>query len=252
MYDKQLQGTDLVRVILKNIHESLKWPWQIVMALALIKAVEKYADTLDLSSLTNPFDIIPAFFNINTIVFTSFVFIFIRFFFGDSRHLDLSYEETQYLHGLEKELKKYSGFKRLSDILLLLTHGILFYLMALHIDSIINYIALFILLLIFNIIWLFAQYLYSRASPYNIPELLIGNMDRYDPILYWAINNFFSVILISIFLFWSYKYAHIIALLLTIANSIIDFIITWKYYFPDLRQIHEESQKSYSTNNHRH
>ena len=52
---RRLTGTELVRAILENIHESLKWMWQIIMALALVKAVEVFSSTLFLSEVSNPF-----------------------------------------------------------------------------------------------------------------------------------------------------------------------------------------------------
>jgi len=105
-------GIDLVRAVLSNLHDSLKWLWLIVMGLSLVNAIEIYAKLLNPSDATNLFDLMKMFIAEPTIVFISFILIFIRFYFGDSRFLDLSYRETHYSRGLEMELDKYAGFKR--------------------------------------------------------------------------------------------------------------------------------------------
>ena len=45
--DEKLEGVALVRAILKNLHESLKWLWLIVMGLAIVNAIEVYSKFLD-------------------------------------------------------------------------------------------------------------------------------------------------------------------------------------------------------------
>jgi len=105
--NKTLTGTDLVRAILKNSHESLKWLWLIMMGESIVKAIEKYSSLLHPEDVDNLFKLVNIFLTKNSLVLISFIFVFIRFYFGDSRFLDLSYEETLFRKGLDSEIKKY-------------------------------------------------------------------------------------------------------------------------------------------------
>jgi len=240
--EDRLRGTQLVRVILENIHESLKWMWQIVMGLAFVKAVAVLASTLQLSSVKNPFDLIGIFCHEHTLVFTSFVLIFIRFYFGDNRHLDLGYEETQYHHGLEHELKKYGGVYRITDIFILITQGVFFYFLALHINDTRHYLYFYILLLGVNVIWLLFQFSLSYFHKRNQEELLIDGMNRYTPVLIWIINNFVFIVILASCVFYPKPTGTMIALIMTLFNSVIDLSLVWRYYFPNLLRIYEGSK----------
>jgi len=244
----RLTGSELVRAILGNIHESLKWMWQIVMALALVKGVEVFSSTLALLEVENPFDLVEIFFNEHSVVFLSFVLVFVRFYFGDSRHLDLGYKETQYHHGLMHELKKYSSWYRLTDIFLLVTHGVFFYFLSLHINDTRHYLYFYLLLLFTNVLWLLSQFACSHFSGRNQQEILIDGMNRYSPLLIWSINNIIFIIIVAACVFWKNPWGIYAALVMTLMNSLVDFKLTWKYYFPNLARIHKESQSQQSDN----
>lgn len=240
--EQRLTGTSLVRAILENIHESLKWMWQIVMALALVKAVEVFSSTLALSKVTNPFDLVAIFFNEYSLVFLSFILAFVRFYFGDSRHLDLGYKETQFHHGLMHELDKYSGAYRLADIFLLITHGVFFYFLSLHMNDTKHYLYFYLLLLFTNVLWLLCQFACSHIAGRNQTEILIDGNNRYSPLLIWSLNNIIFILIIAACVFLQQPWGAQIALVMTIVNSLVDLKLTWWYYFPDLARIHRESQ----------
>jgi hypothetical protein len=240
-----INGNEVVQAILGNIHTSLKWLWQIIMALALVKGVEIYVSSLESKIINSHFDSFVIFWDINTLVFGSFIFIFLRFYFGDNRYLDLSYLETSYSRGLENELEKFSGFKRFSDILLLLTHGIFFYFMSRFINNLSNYLFFFNFLLIVNVIWLFIQVGYKTDYGKDLgkKDVLIGRMKTYKPIAIWIINNITTLFVMFLIFFSSSENKYLIGLAVCIINSIVDFIFTWKYYFPDLKPIYDNFNK---------
>ncbi len=237
--NETLKGTALVRAILKNSHESLKWLWLIIMGESIVKAIEKYSSLLHPENVNNLFSLVNMFLTTNSLVLISFVFVFIRFYFGDSRFLDLSYEETLFRKGLESEIKKYSGRKMFFDILLLLTHGIIFYLMALVIADPLHYIIFFIVLLMANTVWLLAQIMVRVTNSRSYDEPLIGNLNTVFPMLVWIINNLIFQVIMSYMIFSSYSDKAIYALLASLLNSGFDFYFTWRFYFPPLNEFVE-------------
>ena len=239
MEKNKLEGIDLVRAILFNLHDSLKWLWLILMGFSLVNAVEVYAKLLNPQDAEKPFDLVKMFLVEPTIVFISFILVFIRFYFGDSRFLDLSYKETQYKRGLITELDKYSGVKRALDIMLLLNHGTFFYFMSFHIGNSTYYSYYFIVLMVVNVFWLLLQVLAGINAKYPEPDPLIGNMKGYRVLLTWCINNLLFAIIISYVIFSELPQGIKLCIGLTILNSVVDLCFTWKYYFPPLQILYK-------------
>jgi hypothetical protein len=242
----RLDGVYLIRAVLENLHDSLKWLWLIIMGLSLVNAVEVYARLLEPRNVENVSGLVNMFFVEHTIVFISFILVFIRFYFGDSRFLDLSYKETQYSRGLKAELDKYGGRKRALDIMLLLNHGIFFYFMSFYIGNPAYYSYFFVILMIVNVFWLLLQVIAGINAKYPEPDPLIGNMKGQRVLLTWIVNNLLFVIIISNVIFSELSQRMLICIALTIANSIADLCFTWKYYFPPLRELCE---RGYSEKN---
>lgn len=232
--DGLLGGGDLVFEILKNTHSSLKWVWQILMGLALANAIRVFSFAINPALIENPLDILGAFYCESSLVFFSFSLIFIRIFFGDSRYLDLNYLETQYHYGLKAELGSFNTIRRFFDIVLLILNGTLVFMLSQFINETNTYISLFILLMAANIVWLMLAFIIQRES--NKKEILIGGLKRNAPLLRWSINNFVFSVAVILWINHSPK-GTIIAILLTIFNSFADFLVTWPFYFPDLKKI---------------
>ena len=235
----KLDGIDLIRAILSNLHDSLKWLWLIIMGFSLVNAIEVYAKLLCPRNVENSFDLVNMFLAEPSIVFISFILVFIRFYFGDSRFLDLSYKETQYSRGLKAELDKYNGRKRTLDIMLLLNHGIFFYFMSFYIGDSAYYSYFFVILMIVNVFWLLLQVIAGINAKYPEQDPLIGNMKGNQVLLKWSINNLLFVVIISYVIFSELPHRIRICIMLTILNSLVDFRLTWKYYFPPLRDLYE-------------
>jgi hypothetical protein len=229
----------LTRAILKNLHESLKWLWLIIMGLSLVHAIEVYAELLDLRDAENPLDVAMMFITEHTLVFISFILIFIRFSFGNNRFIDLSYDEKQYRQGLKVELYKYSGRKRTFDIMLLLSQGIFFYFMSFHIGNSAYYSYFFVIFMVVNVLWLIFQLKSKINAKDPKPDLLIGNMSGSQVLENWCINNFLFVVIMVCIIASGLPYKVLICIGLTILNSVVDFCLTWRYYFPSLRDIYE-------------
>ena len=240
---EKLEGVDLIRAILSNLHDSLKWLWLIIMGFSLVNAIEVYANSLNPQDVTNPFNLVKMFAVESTVVFISFILVFIRFYFGDNRFLDLSYQETQYNRGLKAELYKYSGIKRASDIMLLLSHSIFFYFMSFHIDNSTHYSYFFIVLMVVNVFWLWLQVFAGINAKYQQPDPLIGNMQSSKVLLIWSMNNFVFASIICCMIFSGLPHRVGICIGLTILNSVVDFCFTWKYYFPPLLNLYEHDKK---------
>lgn len=236
---KAISPVELVREILRNTHESLKWVWLIIMALALIAAVENFTEVISAVPIEKPFDLLSMLSTIATLTFLSFLLVFVRFYFGDSRHLDLSYIETQFRYGIESEVKKYTGAKRALDIASLLLHGILFYFLAANLAAVEKYIYFFTVLLFANSIWLLVQLGFSSAltQGFGKAEAIFGDMKRYGVLIFWPVNNLVFGTLLILVTFSSIPYRLYWGLGLTVLNSIVDFSFAWRFYFPNLSRI---------------
>jgi hypothetical protein len=241
MEKNNLEGTDLVRVVLRNLHDSLKWLWLVIMAFSLVNAIEVYTKQYNLQDLKNPFDLVKnMFFTEHTVVLISFIFIFIRFYFGNSRFLNVSYEETLYRRGLEIELDKYSGLKRTTDIMLLLSQGILVCIMSFYIGNSDYYSYFFVIFMVINVFWFLLQVFFNINARHQEPDPLIGNMKGQQVLVRWCANNFLFIILIICVISSECPIRTQIYIGLTILNSVIDFRLTWKYYFPPLLEIYNK------------
>ncbi len=112
--------------VLKNLHGSLKWYWQVVMGLAIVKAVDMlYTST------------VPKICDESVIAGLCFFLVFLptfaRFYFGDSRALDKHYIEYQKWQSINEKSIILSRVLRIImglDVLLLMLIGICFVFMA--------------------------------------------------------------------------------------------------------------------------
>ncbi len=120
--------------VLRNIHGSLKWFWQLIMGFALINAISGgYQTVFPLNRSVHR--------NFTPLVLGSLVFLplFLRFYFGDVRYLDERYLEHRRWQPLDRYFadlsSKLSRLRFWLDVLLLFMHGLFFMVMALSISS---------------------------------------------------------------------------------------------------------------------
>lgn len=246
MFDDPI-NRNRIKKVLDNIHESLKWTWQLIMGFALITAVDGYFNYLHGSSSIIDGTLIHYFFGL-------FIFTFIRFLFGNNRYLDERYvefffqieklDDEKKLRYLRERTQKLSGLRRLYDILMLLSTGILFVMLGKTLNGQIElFISFYVKLMILNIILLFISIVWNFSIEVNASDpaysdrlnffLGIWQYEKYPAI--WIINN---MICLFIFLFLDYVHFFLKKELLFITifyiNSLIDISLTWKFYFPKI------------------
>lgn len=233
--------------VLRNIHESLKWTWQLIMGFALVCAVGEYFNAIKanttMSIANQP----------HHLFFLLFILTFIRFLFGNDRYLDERYiefmfkiddlEETQRDTYVEERTHKLSGKRRLYDIIMLISTGVIFVILGKSLgtdkDSFVNcYIALMIANICFlaiSVVWnVFIEIGHRQTQKTTIQIIVsIYNYERY-PII-WIVNN-----LVCVFIFLLSERLHMFDRYLVFAsvfclNSIIDLCTTWKLYFPPIK-----------------
>lgn len=232
-----LDGVEMVKAILKNLHQSLKWLWQFLMAVALVNAFRCVGEGIP-GTMTTTESLVGT-----TLALLSFIGCFIRFYLGDSRYLDLSYLETTYERGLESEIHKFSPTKRLMDVVLLLSIGGVFFIMSGFLTQITQYLFGFVILMLVNVFWLVVQLVWRQVrdgrSDYgttNTASPLTGGMKADDPLRIWVVNNVISMLLVMIAITLGWP---IVGLIITLVNSVFDFYYTWPYYFPSLIKIRD-------------
>jgi hypothetical protein len=214
---------------LKNCHETLKWIWVIVMALAVERAIETFIFYIDPNTGA---EIVKDWQHIHlndALLFIIFIVTIVRFYHGDSRYLDRTYLESQ-LRAVDPKL--YSARNRFTDFYLLLIHAFLFYVLAASQRNFSLFFLTYTTLILFNSIWLGIMYL--RAP--NKKDV------RYPR--NWAINNIIHVCLfVGLYLLTNRleaSYSHIVFFTLVISNTFLDYFTTWPYYFP---RVEEETQE---------
>jgi hypothetical protein len=279
--------------ILENTHDSLKWLWQVSMGSALAissyTAFEAFIYISRGSAESEKYFLVQDYFDPKGVAIISilsylFVFLplFIRFFYGDNRYLDLHYIELRDL--TKKDLfyfrdagHRYSGASRFLDIALLMSHSIVFIFMGKSIVYPDLFSSLVIVLMGANICWLLFVIYRNRnnTKKYFITsngseslalnavsntQKLYGNVETRsicrsrDWVLWrWAMNNLAHLVLVVGILLLvyggkisveEYMYAFIVIML---SNSVLDFILTWEFYFPRLDELMKLSKMEQSS-----
>ena len=235
-----LDPRETLNEVLKNLHGSLKWYWQVVMGLAMVKAVDTLYGLLFVSREGEPLVLL---------LFTfAFLPTFIRFYFGDSRYLDAHYIEHRKWRPVAEYLvdtqKKISTVRMLLDITLLMVIGIAFVFMALSLSRPDIFYSTYLALLLFDVLWLVgAQRLdkNQRKTP-----IVVAEQDKNAP-RFWVRNNLIRAIPFMMpCLFWYFSYPpvqidllrmsvqQVILIALCITNSYFDIQFVKGYYFPKL------------------
>jgi hypothetical protein len=274
---KQERAKELVDSVLANTHESLKWSWQVVMGFALYTAVqETYHAMTSRPPMSTPELTLCS-------VIASFVFLptFIRFFYGDNRYLDLHYSELRQwnsLEGYERDLEtSLSKSRRLVDVLLLLSHGIVFAFLALAIPKPEMFFCFYGVLLLINCFWLYIvvrmnERIVIEPNGSGVKDLLRGlalhemeqrttSFPKRDAAArYWIKNNLWHLVIFVLLylartspLEWNlvatwhrqaFLYLYVAA---CVSNSAFDLYYQWDFYLPKLDEVYREARKEAAT-----
>lgn len=227
--EQKKRQKEQLKLAVKNIHQSLKWLWQLMMVLSLLLATSTiYSNIFSQSSA-----ILPFFFFI-----LGYLPVFIRFYFGINQYLDTQYLQPSQATSFEDyllEIKlKLSKTRRLLDILLLLSHSIVFVFWAHSIATIPVFIIFYVVLLVLNITFL---YLFKVTA-----DRRNKNFSTTDPApAFWIKNNLIHLFILTFVVLiadWlgatnSLWYA-LVCLTLLASNSAFDLRHTRFYYFPNL------------------
>ncbi|MBS4049719.1 MAG: hypothetical protein KGZ69_00755 [Methylomonas sp.] len=232
--DEQLKTT------LRNIHNSLKWLWQIVMGLSLAAAGKAYAESL--VNLQSGIEL--------HFLLVLFVLTFFRYLIGNARYLDERYVEFIYdidgmEEGPEKEkfikerTSKLSGRRQLFDYAVLTVTGIMFLLLGNLVTNPNKFTNVYLFLYFINIAFLVISVVWNTYIEKNKDSLAMAlvfksySYEKYPVI--WIINN--SAFLALYYLLLEYfpiNLAFYFFVIIFIANSLVDIYFVWEMYFPKL------------------
>lgn len=215
---------------LERLESNYKLIYTIIMSAPLLLAMEILLVTQNQQTGFLQFKNIADFTARDGILFVLYLIFYTRFFLGDLRYLDLKYLEHQ---NEDSYLERYSSSSRLIDFFSLTIHAIFFYALAASITNLKYFYFITLIILLLNAGWLSIIYFATEQS----------NRERYEnrSSIKWAINNLFcSLALVAYLCFYSTNlYSNKTLMFFSIilgANSILDFILAWKMYFPRLKE----------------
>lgn len=204
-----------------SVLHSLKEIVSIVMGLALTNSIlalitgSHYTSVAKLSNLP-----------LTAVLYTIVLIVnIVRFYHGNMRHMDALYGQparraARSTHGSLGNL----GL----DFSVVFLESILFAVISFYASHKSDYVLLFLVLLGADLLW-------------NLVTLQEGSDDRdVSHTRGWMVNNFLAVMAVLILYFASKGHSHHRLLLnlgvVAIAiNTIVDFVISWKFYFPTLK-----------------
>lgn len=168
-------------------------------------------------------------FLVEIILLFIYLAVYIRFLLGDFRYLDLKYLQ----HQNESEyIQRYSPLSRFIDFGSLIIHAIFFYILATAISNFTQFYMILIMLLTINSAWLL--FVYWTTSKENRQRL--ESKSSFG----WAINNIVCSLLLLIFFQYADNFESfssvIVFLAIVLANTIVDYALAWKMYFPKIQE----------------
>lgn len=239
-------GLEKRRTEMKHAHDAIRIVFAVIMAVALKRAVE---------TTFNP----PAGAEVKTLsmftageiaVFLVFLVTIARFFMGDMRHLDTTYLDP-IMGTKEADPGETRPLNRFLDFYLLLTHGIIFFYMATSIASTRYFFFLYTFLILFNTFWLVLVTVLgaktidsSRAIEEWRKRGMVGFLRTRPPQIRWALNNtFFGGLFVIVLVYGSLLSFPLLIpfVALALANSAVDYFLTWEFYFPPFEVLDEPS-----------
>jgi hypothetical protein len=191
----------------KRSVDSLQRLYTVVVSLAVTEALRRL-----LSSGTGDYT--------RWLIFASFVVTVVPFYHGANRHLDVSY--------VTEERKAKPGALMI-DFVFLFIEGILFFALAVRIDSRDIFYTLLAVLFLLDVFWIGFTYI-SRTN----------EEDRASGYVKWAIMNLVAGAAIGVSIwsnifgsFWANETAKDVALVsITISRTVLDYILQWHFYYP--------------------
>lgn len=161
-----------------------------------------------------------------------FLSLYIRFFLGDLRFLDMKYLEKQ---SSDTFMKHYHPFSRMMEFFADILHAIFFYILAATITDFHLFYMVIVFLLLLNALWLFVGHLTSDRFDSDRIELRSR--------MIWMINNAATAFVLLICDRYIGNTDSNLLLILFVAimviNSLVDFYLSRHLYFPKIEEIEE-------------
>jgi hypothetical protein len=211
--------------MMKSMHStisSLKEIVTIVAGLTITNAIVQIVSTTSIDGIPSIRVV-----NINALLlFIILIINVIRFYHGNIRHLDSAYT-LELGKGSSGDLN-HSGGKNIGiDFLIIFVQSLIFAILSFIIKNSTEFFFIFTILLTIDIIWFVGIY------------QLTTEKDAFSHQKKWTINNLVFVILLWIFISQSINISsninfYILSSLICI-NTIIDFVISWNFYFPSYK-----------------
>ena len=212
-------------IVLKNVHETYKLIYIIIMSFPLIISLDKFFLLVNSGTGIENLKDFQQIQLSDALLFIVFIMLFFRFFLGDLRFLDSKYIELQYENF---NPNRHTPKNRIVDFISLLIHAVFFYLLSTTLFNFPIFYKICIGVLFFNAFWLIICFYLIPKNDRKIK--VIKNS------MVWAINNIVFGFFLVIFLIFSenltLKYSIYVFFILAFLNSLVDFILTWDTYFP--------------------
>ena len=235
--DNHSKHDEYIHLVYDNIHGSLKWFWQIIMINAFVHAIRSVFAFLPEANSWHK--IYYGICNNGTFCLLVFTMIFSRIFFGDTRMLDMRYKENVKLYGIQQSIAKYRKPKFFTDFFILILHALFFHTIAIAITQPFVFVNAVLVFMWINTIWLAIVYKRRGGSGEFRKEL---GMNENQALLIWMMNNgvcCFGLTLLFMYCLsesrWDDRLYVFMSLIVWILNTVIDLIMTRRFYMPDLR-----------------
>lgn len=168
----------------------------------------------------------------DVVMFFVFLSLYIRFFLGDLRYLDMKYLEKQ---NADTFMKRYHPFSRMLEFFADILHAVSFYVLAAAITDFHLFYIVIVFLLVLNALWLFITHLTSDRFDSSRTESKSS--------MIWMINNAATAFVLLIceryFADANQSFLLISFVVIMVINSIVDFFFSRHLYFPKIEEIEE-------------
>lgn len=217
---------------LERLENNYRMIYIIIMSAPLILAMEILVTQQNTTTGIIHFKTLGLFGWTDAVMLFIFLSLYIRFFLGDLRYLDMKYLEKQ---SSDTFMKRYHPFSRMMEFFADILHAVSFYVLAAAITDFHLFYIVIVFLLILNALWLFITHLTS---------------DRFDAArtesksrMIWMINNAATAFVLLVCDKYLADTNQSLLLILFVAimiiNSVVDFYFSRHLYFPKIEEIEE-------------
>jgi len=227
-----LASEKLKNTIIEDTKNATKQLWKKCAFVSLGLAIGIQGIAFTSSKIAPSFSLLAQFLSFNILAFMVFFTIFLRFYFGITKHLGLNVRESAAKWETNSvPTNKFLQF--LNDGLLWLNGGCII-IVGTTVGNVTYFLQAVTFLLFANVTWLLASYLSVCDDPDKMERIKFDAKSRYKPMLIWALNNMIFGLIILALLNAKPPYYLELGLAAIFFNSIIDvFFVSWYYFATD-------------------